>query len=256
MGIGRPADKRASHVLPRYFLGTAREAELSERRGDRDWLNMWLALELRRAQQSFDAARKEQDARLIGTVGQKSGVRIKALHKAGSQITIALLDSFALKFREFQTQPEAFNLARGRILDFVDNVGRAATALSLFVTKDNNDAAVKRVEQLNADLRIDTENAFALMLKESFADDVGQPLTPALAKIPALPRLPEPRLSEWWSALSAEDKGKPQGALLDMCRAAHPSNSISRERVRLLDTGRKRGPKPFGANRTAQLPLK
>ena len=65
------------------------------------------------------------------------------------------------------------------------------------------------------------------------------------------PRLSDGLLMKWWGRLSDSDRQKPHVDLNEMCRAAFPANSISRQRVRDLDPGRKRGPKPLSGNRTA-----
>jgi hypothetical protein len=57
------------------------------------------------------------------------------------------------------------------------------------------------------------------------------------------PRLPEAKLKWWWDALSDDERAKGHEELWTLCRDAHPGHSISRERVRALDPGRKRGPK-------------
>lgn len=65
-------------------------------------------------------------------------------------------------------------------------------------------------------------------------------------KPPNRPRLPDALLISWWNGLSDETKVQPiDGALVPLAQASFPNHSISRERVRALDPGRKPGPKPI-----------
>ena len=63
-------------------------------------------------------------------------------------------------------------------------------------------------------------------------------------------------LSGWWQGLDAQTQNLPQTTLLELARSAFPNKFISRERVRELTPGRKRGPRPFGGKVTAELPPK
>jgi len=65
------------------------------------------------------------------------------------------------------------------------------------------------------------------------------------------PRLSDAALRVWWNGLSLEARNLPQIELVDLCKAAFPRNSVSRGRIRELDPGRKRGPKPFSGKLTA-----
>jgi hypothetical protein len=58
------------------------------------------------------------------------------------------------------------------------------------------------------------------------------------------PRLPDAALNAWFANLGSDADNKSQPELLQLCRAAHPNNSIARDRVRAKTQGRKRGPKP------------
>ena len=60
-----------------------------------------------------------------------------------------------------------------------------------------------------------------------------------------LPRLPQSTLRRWWEGLSPEQHELTQEALWSLCRDAHKDNQISRQRIRDLTSGRKRGPKPL-----------
>lgn len=65
------------------------------------------------------------------------------------------------------------------------------------------------------------------------------------------PRLSEFALQNWWCSLDAETQRLPQTQITELCKAAFPRNSISRDRIRALDPGRKPGPKPIGEEATA-----
>ena len=60
-----------------------------------------------------------------------------------------------------------------------------------------------------------------------------------------LPRLPEAGLGSWWQNLSPDQQAMSQDTLLEDCRAAHPDHRVTRDRIRSLTSGRKRGPKPI-----------
>lgn len=65
------------------------------------------------------------------------------------------------------------------------------------------------------------------------------------------PRLSDAALRMWWNGLSLEARNLPQLELVDLCKAAFPRYSVSRDRIRELDPGRKRGPKPISGETTA-----
>ena len=69
--------------------------------------------------------------------------------------------------------------------------------------------------------------------------------TPMKPTRPALPRLSEAALNDWWKRLGDDQRESSHGALLELCRANFPDKSISRQRVRELSPHRKRGPKPI-----------
>lgn len=60
-----------------------------------------------------------------------------------------------------------------------------------------------------------------------------------------LPRLPAAALQRWWDGLSDAERDLPRDKLHKMCVAAHPANSIARERVRKISPIRKSGPRPI-----------
>jgi hypothetical protein len=66
-----------------------------------------------------------------------------------------------------------------------------------------------------------------------------------------LPTLSATDLEKWWGELSDDHKAKPHTDLHNLCKSAHPLKLITRERIRALAPGRKRGPKPFGGKATA-----
>lgn len=66
-----------------------------------------------------------------------------------------------------------------------------------------------------------------------------------------LPRLPDAPLIRWRNALSDEERDLPRVELHKRCVAAHPDNSISRERVRALLPRLKPGPRPIKRNSSA-----
>jgi len=59
------------------------------------------------------------------------------------------------------------------------------------------------------------------------------------------PRLPEPTLLAWWNNLDSAAQKQSQEILCNLSNSAFPKNFISRQRIRALDPGRKRGPKPI-----------
>jgi hypothetical protein len=63
--------------------------------------------------------------------------------------------------------------------------------------------------------------------------------------------LPEPRLLKWWATLTKPEREQSQEQLLALCRAAFPSNFISRDRIRALTPDRKRGRKSIRDKRSA-----
>lgn len=58
-----------------------------------------------------------------------------------------------------------------------------------------------------------------------------------------LPSLSRTTLNKWWESLANSRDAMSQGELLDDVRHKYPDNSISRQRIRDLTKGRKRGPK-------------
>lgn len=58
-------------------------------------------------------------------------------------------------------------------------------------------------------------------------------------------------LNSWWSNLSDEVQQESQEHLWQLAKAAFPDNRVSRDRVRAFTLGRKRGPRPFGGEATA-----
>lgn len=58
-------------------------------------------------------------------------------------------------------------------------------------------------------------------------------------------RLPDPNLKRWWDSLSDTERDLPRDELHKRCLAAHPENSIARQRVRDFGPKRKPGPRPI-----------
>lgn len=65
------------------------------------------------------------------------------------------------------------------------------------------------------------------------------------------PPLSDAMLRSWWASLDDEQRAQRREDLEALCRAAFPQYRISRDRVRELDPGRKRGPKPISGKATA-----
>lgn len=63
--------------------------------------------------------------------------------------------------------------------------------------------------------------------------------------------LPKSALASWWDGLGA-DRELSQVKLLVRVRADHPEHFISRDRIRQLAAGRKRGRRPIGGKATAE----
>jgi hypothetical protein len=59
------------------------------------------------------------------------------------------------------------------------------------------------------------------------------------------PVLSEQALKKWWGALPPKEKALSHDTLLERCRAGHPNHRITRQRIRDLAPGRKRGQKPI-----------
>lgn len=80
----------------------------------------------------------------------------------------------------------------------------------------------------------------------SMSDEIQ--LEEAPAKVVAggkLPSLPDAALQRWWKKLSDAERDLPRDNLHKLCVAAHPKNSIARERVRKLEPRRNPGPRPI-----------
>ena len=60
------------------------------------------------------------------------------------------------------------------------------------------------------------------------------------------PQLSLAELERWWASKAVIRAKLSQEELLTLIRAAFPANQVSRERIRELSGGRKRGPKTFG----------
>jgi hypothetical protein len=58
------------------------------------------------------------------------------------------------------------------------------------------------------------------------------------------PELAPAKLEKWFQDLGSDVEGISQTQLLQLCREAHPNNSITRARIRAKTPGRDRGPKP------------
>lgn len=61
----------------------------------------------------------------------------------------------------------------------------------------------------------------------------------------------EAALLAWWKNLDPATKALPHATLVDLGKAAFPSKLVSRDRIRALDPGRKRGPKPISGKAPA-----
>lgn len=69
-------------------------------------------------------------------------------------------------------------------------------------------------------------------------------------KVSASP-VAEAALLAWWRNLDAATKALPHATLVDLGKAAFPGKLVSRDRVRALAPGRKRGPKPISGKAPA-----
>ncbi len=61
----------------------------------------------------------------------------------------------------------------------------------------------------------------------------------------ALARLSDAALNSWWEWQDDQTRALGHDELWSLCQASFPRHTISRERVRALDSARKRGPKPI-----------
>lgn len=77
---------------------------------------------------------------------------------------------------------------------------------------------------------------------------------PALTAVlpPDIKPLSEAALRKWWTSLGSARDQMSLVALLHRARADHPDCFISRDRIRALAPGRKRGPRQFGGKATAE----
>ena len=91
---------------------------------------------------------------------------------------------------------------------------------------------------------IPTTNAFAASREVASVGDARE--------LSLRPQLSADNLQKWWNGLAAGERAKPHEVLWELCRAKFPDKFISRERVRELDPGRKRGPKPLSGKMTAK----
>jgi hypothetical protein len=89
------------------------------------------------------------------------------------------------------------------------------------------------------------------LCRVSFRGHPTQPIEATSGKRDARPPLPGSKLRAWWGSLTEGEQAKPHLELEHMCRSAHPAHFISRQRIRDLDLGRKRGPKPLSQKVTA-----
>lgn len=80
---------------------------------------------------------------------------------------------------------------------------------------------------------------------------VGDDSTNEAGKTPK-PRLPESHLIKWWTAKAQIREGLSIDELLTLAREKFPDNHVSRDRIRVLARGRKRGPKPIGDKSAAE----
>lgn len=156
-GIGRPADKRASHALPRHILGAAREAVLADAKSqtENDTLALWLALELRRARASFDHARKAQDADIVAKSGERCGPRVKLVLRLASETCVALADATIFKAIEWQSSPQSFAEARKNVEGFTKQLTNSAIPLAYFVGQGSPSvvaAATREGDRLRQDI--------------------------------------------------------------------------------------------------------
>lgn len=71
-------------------------------------------------------------------------------------------------------------------------------------------------------------------------------------QLPTKPRLPDANLNEWWDKKAAVRDGLAIDELLAIARTKFPNNHVSRDRIRDLARGRKRGPKPIGDKSAAE----
>lgn len=65
-------------------------------------------------------------------------------------------------------------------------------------------------------------------------------------------RLPDSKLTQWWESKAGARDGLSIEELLTLARVKFPDNHISRDRIRDLARGRKRGPKPISDKSTAE----
>lgn len=132
-------------------------------------LALWLALELRRSQATFDKIRKQQDAEFKALGLRKSGPRVKATLKSASEICVALAADTIAKAGEFQSTPEQRSEAEHKVLAFTRAVANSAIPLAYFVSGETGlgGSVVKAATVQGAQLFRDIEGAFALA-KASF----------------------------------------------------------------------------------------
>ena len=72
------------------------------------------------------------------------------------------------------------------------------------------------------------------------------------AQSPTKPRLPDATLNKWWEEKAAVRDDLTIDELLAVARVKFGDNHISRQRIRDLASGRKRGPKPIGDKSAAE----
>lgn len=113
-------------------------------------------------------------------------------------------------------------------------------------------AATRIFDQCKSDLGV-------LLKLAEFDFDIEQPVTVAEIADNAeherflpgdrekrLPNLPEPKFQSWWRGLGVRRDRMSLLELVASVRSAFPDNRVTRQRIRDLAPGRKRGPKQFG----------
>lgn len=137
----------------------------------------------------------------------------------------------------------------------VDQMWSTSTLRS-FIPEDIGDGAYA---WMGGPAKVETWQAFGVKFNR---EQVISYFSPEIARTPKQrsaanqdrkkPPLPDGKLRRWKDSLGSKFNDLGYEQLVDLVRKKHPNNFISRQRVRDLGAGRKKGPKQKGGKATAQ----
>lgn len=121
-------------------------------------LDLWMGLEIRRARATFDEVRASEDAVIVAKVGEKTGIRVKAILKLTDQIITALATATLDNAKKYQSSDLSRTRALDRISSFLNELSNHAIWMAHFVKA--GPSGLSSVTSWISALQGDIEDAF------------------------------------------------------------------------------------------------